>query len=47
MTDESVVDGRELVAARWFPLDALPAKLPPAYSISRWLIDATRAGVRR
>ncbi|WP_233562857.1 NAD(+) diphosphatase [Micromonospora musae] len=46
-TAEPVVDGRELVAARWFPLDALPAELPPAYSISRWLIDATRAGTRR
>ncbi|GGL90673.1 NAD(+) diphosphatase [Micromonospora yangpuensis] len=42
---EPVVDGRELVQARWFPLDALPEALPPAYSISRWLIDAaaTRA----
>ncbi|TWH68415.1 NAD(+) diphosphatase [Micromonospora olivasterospora] len=36
---EPVVDGRELVRARWFPLDALPPELPPAYSISRWLID--------
>ncbi|TDC33490.1 NUDIX domain-containing protein [Micromonospora sp. 15K316] len=44
---EPVVDGRELVAARWFPLDALPAELPPGYSISRWLIDAARAGARR
>ncbi|WP_328340064.1 NAD(+) diphosphatase [Micromonospora sp. NBC_00421] len=39
-TVEPVVDGRELVRARWFPVDALPAELPPAYSISRWLIDA-------
>ncbi|MGI5212136.1 NAD(+) diphosphatase [Plantactinospora sp. CA-290183] len=37
---EPVVDGREVVRARWFPLDALPTELPPAYSISRWLIDA-------
>ncbi|MEU8296711.1 NAD(+) diphosphatase [Micromonospora sp. NPDC048909] len=44
---EPVVDGRELVQARWFPLDALPAELPPAYSISRWLIDATATGARR
>ncbi|MFI7575210.1 NAD(+) diphosphatase [Micromonospora sp. NPDC049497] len=36
-----VVDGKELSEARFFPLDALPAELPPAYSISRWLIDAT------
>ncbi|SIR38409.1 NAD(+) diphosphatase [Micromonospora avicenniae] len=43
-TAEPVVDGRELVAARWFPLDALPAELPPAYSLSRWLIDSARAG---
>ncbi|KWV33913.1 NADH pyrophosphatase [Micromonospora rifamycinica] len=40
---EPVVDGRELVRARWFPVDALPAELPPAYSISRWLIDAVAA----
>ncbi|MBY8872098.1 NUDIX domain-containing protein [Micromonospora sp. PLK6-60] len=40
---EPVVDGRELTEARWFPLDALPAELPPAYSISRWLIDAVAA----
>ncbi|MEV4811229.1 NAD(+) diphosphatase [Micromonospora avicenniae] len=46
-TAEPVVDGRELVQARWFPLDALPAELPPAYSISRWLIDSARAAVRR
>jgi NAD+ diphosphatase len=38
---EPVIDGRELTQARWFPLDALPAELPPSYSISRWLIDAT------
>lgn len=46
-TAEPVVDGRELVEARWFPLDGLPAELPPAYSISRWLIDATVAGAGR
>lgn len=44
---EPVVDGRELVEARWFPLDALPAELPPAYSISRWLIDAAATAGRR
>ncbi|MFI7491310.1 NAD(+) diphosphatase [Micromonospora echinaurantiaca] len=43
---EPVVDGRELTQARWFPLDALPAELPPAYSISRWLIDAAVATAR-
>ena len=37
---EPVVDGRELAQARWFPLDLLPAELPPAYSISRWLINS-------
>ncbi|SCG42094.1 NAD(+) diphosphatase [Micromonospora inositola] len=41
---EPVVDAKELTEARWFPLDALPAELPPAYSISRWLIDAVAAG---
>ncbi|WBB64964.1 NAD(+) diphosphatase [Micromonospora sp. WMMD812] len=46
-TAEPVVDGRELVRARWFPLDALPAELPPAYSLSRWLIDAAAARARR
>jgi NAD+ diphosphatase len=40
---EPVADGREVVEARWFPLDALPAQLPPAYSLSRWLIDAAAA----
>ncbi|MEU4778862.1 NAD(+) diphosphatase [Micromonospora sp. NPDC023633] len=44
---EPVVDGRELTEARWFPLDGLPAELPPAYSISRWLIDATVTSARR
>ncbi|SCL54755.1 NAD+ diphosphatase [Micromonospora citrea] len=44
---EPAVDGRELTEARWFPLDGLPAELPPGYSISRWLIDATAAGGRR
>ncbi|MEV6801492.1 NUDIX domain-containing protein [Micromonospora rifamycinica] len=43
---EPVVDGRELVRARWFPVDALPVELPPAYSISRWLIDAVAARAR-
>jgi NAD+ diphosphatase len=41
---EPVVDGVELAEARWFPLDELPAELPPAYSISRSLIDAAVAG---
>ncbi|RAN98716.1 NAD(+) diphosphatase [Micromonospora saelicesensis] len=44
---EPVVDGRELTRAQWFGLDALPAQLPPAYSISRWLIDATVTAGRR
>ncbi|MEU6073127.1 NAD(+) diphosphatase [Micromonospora sp. NPDC047074] len=44
---EPVVDGRELAEARWFPLDRLPAELPPAYSISRWLVDATVTAARR
>jgi NAD+ diphosphatase len=35
-----VADGREITEAAWFRLDALPEPLPPAYSISRWLIDA-------
>jgi NAD+ diphosphatase len=43
---EPVVDGEELTEARWFPLDGLPAELPPAYSISRWLIDAAAASPR-
>ena len=43
---EPVVDAKELTQARWFPLDALPAELPPAYSISRWLIDAVAARAR-
>ncbi|MCO1598771.1 NAD(+) diphosphatase [Micromonospora sp. RHAY321] len=44
---EPVVDGRELIQARWFGLDELPAELPPAYSISRWLIDETVTAGRR
>ncbi|MFC0028901.1 NAD(+) diphosphatase [Micromonospora chaiyaphumensis] len=40
---EPVVDPRELTEARWFPVDALPAELPPAYSLSRWLVDAVAA----
>ncbi|PWU46755.1 NAD(+) diphosphatase [Micromonospora globispora] len=43
---EPVVDAKELTQARWFPLDALPAELPPTYSISRWLIDAVAARAR-
>lgn len=39
---EPVVDGREVAEAAWFRPDALPDALPPAYSISRWLIDAAR-----
>jgi NAD+ diphosphatase len=38
---EPVIDGKEIAQARWFPMDALPDPLPPAYSISRWLIDAS------
>ncbi|MFF0654482.1 NAD(+) diphosphatase [Micromonospora tulbaghiae] len=41
---EPLADGTELTEARWFPVDALPAELPPAYSLSRWLIDAVAAG---
>jgi len=44
---EPVVDAREVTEARWFPVDALPAELPPAYSISRWLIDGVAARARR
>jgi NAD+ diphosphatase len=40
---EPVVDPKELTEARWFPVDALPAELPPAYSLSRWLVDAVAA----
>ncbi|MFI7281688.1 NAD(+) diphosphatase [Micromonospora chersina] len=40
---EPVVDPAELTEARWFPVDALPAELPPAYSLSRWLVDAAAA----
>ncbi|MEU1841996.1 NAD(+) diphosphatase [Micromonospora sediminicola] len=40
---EPVVDRAELTEARWFPVDSLPAELPPAYSLSRWLIDAVVA----
>ncbi|MEU1685703.1 NUDIX domain-containing protein [Micromonospora sp. NPDC005707] len=40
---EPVADPRELTEARWFPVDALPAELPPAYSLSRWLVDAVAA----
>jgi NAD+ diphosphatase len=36
---EPVADGREIAEARWFRVDALPVELPPAYSLSRWLID--------
>ncbi|WP_018351684.1 NAD(+) diphosphatase [Longispora albida] len=41
------VDGAELTAAEWFPLDALPAEVPPHFSIARWLLDAAVAGERR
>ncbi len=37
---DAQVDGRELTEARWYRRDQLPAELPPAYSLSRWLIDA-------
>lgn len=41
---EPVVDGQELAEAAWFAPGALPSPLPPAYSLSRWLIDAAVAG---
>ncbi|MFU8870629.1 NAD(+) diphosphatase [Micromonospora sp. SL4-19] len=44
---EPVVDAKELTEARWFPVNALPVELPPAYSISRWLIDAVAARAQR
>lgn len=37
---EPVVDGRELSAAVWFPPASLPTEIPPAYSLSRHLIDS-------
>jgi NAD+ diphosphatase len=40
---EPVVDGREIAQASWFDLAELPAELPAAYSISRWLIEHQRA----
>jgi NAD+ diphosphatase len=44
---EPVVDGREIAEAAWFPPDALPDPLPPAFSLSRWLIDSgARPGQR-
>ncbi|MET7708110.1 hypothetical protein [Micromonospora sp. NPDC005413] len=46
-TAEPVVDGQKLTKAQWFGVDALPAELPPAYSISRCLIDATVTAGRR
>ncbi|GAA1746347.1 NUDIX domain-containing protein [Luedemannella helvata] len=36
------VDGREISAARFFPLDELPGELPPAESIARRVIDSLR-----
>ncbi|NES26719.1 NUDIX domain-containing protein [Micromonospora terminaliae] len=44
---EPVVDPKELTEARWFPVDTLPAELPPAYSLSRWLVDAVAARASR
>ncbi|HET8684058.1 MAG TPA: NAD(+) diphosphatase [Micromonosporaceae bacterium] len=41
---EPVVDGRELAEAAWFRVDDLPEPLPPAYSMSRWMIDDAAAG---
>ncbi|MET8119153.1 hypothetical protein [Micromonospora sp. NPDC005189] len=46
-TAEPMVDGQELTKAQWFGVDTLPAELPPAYSISRWLIGATVTAGRR
>jgi NAD+ diphosphatase len=39
---EIQIDGEEIVAAEWFPVDALP-QLPPRISIARRLIDAVAA----
>ncbi|HZN17667.1 MAG TPA: NAD(+) diphosphatase [Micromonosporaceae bacterium] len=43
---EPVADGRELVEAAWFRVGDLPEPLPPAYSMSRWMIDAAADGRR-
>ncbi len=40
---EIVVDGEEIIEARWFALNALPA-IPPVGSIARRLIDGYLAG---
>jgi NAD+ diphosphatase len=44
---EPQADGEELTDVRWFAADALPPVLPPAFSISRRLIDdwLERSGV--
>jgi NAD+ diphosphatase len=36
---ELVIDGQEILDARWFAADALP-EIPPKLSIARKLIDA-------
>jgi len=41
-TAAPAVDGREIAEAAWFRLDALPDSIPPAFSLSRWMIDAAR-----
>ena len=41
---EIAIETRELVDARWFPLDALPV-LPPKRSIARYILDTEIVGV--
>jgi NAD+ diphosphatase len=43
---EIVPDGSEILDARWFRVDELPA-IPPSISIARRLIDAWIADVGR
>ena len=38
------VDGDELEDAQWFSRDKMPAALPPARSIARWIIDRFALG---
>ena len=39
---DPAVDGQEISAARFFPVDELPEDLPPAESIARRVIDSLR-----
>ncbi len=41
---EIAVDGTELAEGRWFPVDALPERIPAPFTMSRWLVDAVTAG---